>query len=257
MGRASPRRAGGRASPRRAEGLGTRARTAASEGPTGQQTSSEQPTDGQTAGETEGATESEEPSEPDGTETATEDDGTPGVDTIVGESDGETDTASPPPGGEGGGPSVVSDQQGGVAGSGGNSLQAHEAAAAPDEPVEPAPEPTGAGLDRPAEPGPDSPVPEDADESDEVDFAALYELRPQAEDVTAPPPTPLDAAADAPPSGLTFEAMPVVLPVEIPWWDQLPVSPREMAMGASVLTLALVGGRWTRRRLRTRGSEGA
>lgn len=198
------------------------------------------------------ASESEQPSEPDGTETATDDGGTPGVDTIVGESDGETGTASPPPGDQGGGPSVVSDQQGGVAGTGGNGLHAHEVAAAPDDPVEPAPEPTGAGLDRPAEPGPDSPAPEDADDSGEVDFAALYERRPQVEDVTAPPPTPLDAAADAPPSGVTFDAMPVVLPVEIPWWDQLPVSPREMAMGASVLTLAMVGGGWTRRRIRAR-----
>ncbi len=150
---------------------------------------------------------------------------------------------------------MVSDQQGGVAGSGGNSLHTHEAAAAPDDPVEPAPEPTGPVLDRPAMPGPDSPAPEDADESGEVDFAALYEHRPQVEDVTEPPPTPLDAAANAPPSGVTFDAMPVVLPVEIPWWHQLPVSPREMAMGASALTLALVGGGWTRRRLRARASE--
>lgn len=155
------------------------------------------------------------------------------------------------------GPAVVSDQAVAVAGTAGTTLADHQPA--PDEPaevdpVDPAPEvpardTAGSPFERRSEDP--APVPAFDGSHRDLDFAALYARQPPMED----PGDPV-ASSDEPPPGdpdptpmALDEAEAVVLPLEIPWWERLPIDVRQLAAaGASLAALAVVGGWRLRRR---------
>lgn len=162
----------------------------------------------------------------------------------------EPPTASPEPGD---GPEVISDQSMAVAGSGGTVLFEQQSSAGP-----PADPPAGTPEDEPSveasdPPSPSALPPEDAPPSSggALDFKQLYAqahpLAPPGPAVDRGPQPPAPASAPTPMALEPFEE--VVLPVDIPWWDQLPISRRSLvAAGAGLLGLALVAGRLARRR---------